>query len=158
MADRLHNDKRTVRCFPLLRPSFFLFFFCPFSRFLLSLLAHPLLLNTLPIFPSLLLAVFAFLLTGSFAASLSSSFFFFFFLFPPPPPLPTLFFFFPSPPRPPSLPVYLFTPFPGILPAQYPPSAPPCSSQALKESQPVVGMMYPSNSDIPPIQRQDETN
>ena len=144
--------------FPIAASFFFFFFFCPFSRFLLSLLAHPLLLNTLPIFPSLLLAVFAFLLTGSFAASLSSSFFFFFFTFPLQTPSSKAFFFSSSPSSSLSLPVYLFTPFPGILPAQYPPSAPPCSSQALKESQPVVGMMYPSNSDIPPIQRQDETN
>lgn len=61
----------------------------------------------------------------------------------------------------------VFTPFLATLPALYPPSAPPCvpphsllprSSLALKESQPVVRMMYPSNSDILPIQHQDEPN
>ena len=157
MADRLHNDKRTVRCFPLLRPSFFLFFFLSFLSFSpLSACPSPPFKHSphLSLPPSRCLCFPSY----GFVCRFPFLFLFFFFPFLLPTPSSKAFFFSSSPSSSLSLPVYLFTPFPGILPAQYPPSAPPCSSQALKESQPVVGMMYPSNSDIPPIQRQDETN
>lgn len=141
-----------------------------FSPLFLPSLACPsfhLHLTSIRIFPSAFLSPhlsflpfsLSFLSFLPFAASLPSSFFnfqtpssiaFFSSFSPPAPSLPPPPFQYTC-----SLPPTLF---PGILPAQYPPSAPPCSSRALKESQPVVGMMYPSNSDIPPIQRQDETN